>query len=237
MKLARLRQRTTTKSSLRSSCRAARLLAAGVASFAAASVMLATVPLQAGTYTWAVAAGDWSVATNWGGTLPTSHDTAYIVNGGTATITKAGAVCYTLWDGIPTGDGNCLLSGSGVLTTSDCICWGSFSQAGGTDFASYLADYGTYTLSGTGVLDTGEVDVGAGTTVVGLFQQSGGTNNVGCVNVYNGRYVLTGGLLQPNGILNSGVIDGGNSVGAIAKRKLHSRYVRGNLAELEVDIR
>ena len=41
--------------------------------------------------------------TNWGGTLPTSADTAAIVNGGTATVTLAGEVCNTLWLGGTTG--------------------------------------------------------------------------------------------------------------------------------------
>ncbi len=49
-----------------SSSRAARLPAAGLASFVVASMAPAAAPLRAGDYTWAVATGGWSVASNWG---------------------------------------------------------------------------------------------------------------------------------------------------------------------------
>ena len=67
---------------VRRSSRVIRLPAGAVASLVVASFMLAAAPLHAANYTWVVAAGDWSVASNWGGTLPTSSDTAYVVNAG-----------------------------------------------------------------------------------------------------------------------------------------------------------
>ena len=57
------------KFSMRSGCRAARLSAVALASIVAASVMLTDAPLHAANYTWAVSAGDWSVASNWWGAV------------------------------------------------------------------------------------------------------------------------------------------------------------------------
>ena len=99
MKLACLRRRMLAKSTPRSSCRAARLSAVGSAGFVVASMVLVAAPLRAASYSWAVAAGDWSVASNWGGTLPGSSDTAYVVNGGTVSITQPGETCNSLYVG------------------------------------------------------------------------------------------------------------------------------------------
>ena len=57
--------------------------------------VLATILASAGSQAqaqsascfWSVPSGDWSVASNWRGTLPTSSDYASIINGGTASIT------------------------------------------------------------------------------------------------------------------------------------------------------
>ena len=72
------------KFSLRSGCRATRSSAVFFASFLAALVMLTAAPLRAANYSWTVSAGDWSVASNWGGALlpSSSNDAAYVVDGG-----------------------------------------------------------------------------------------------------------------------------------------------------------
>ena len=81
-------------------CRAARLWGVFVASLILAAVMLVATPLQAASYSWTVSSGDWSAAPNWGGTLlPTSSDSAYITNGGTASITSPGQNCSYLFLG------------------------------------------------------------------------------------------------------------------------------------------
>ena len=69
---------------MRSGCRAARLLAVAVTSFVAV-VLVTSLPVCADV-TWTLSAsnvGDWSVASNWGGTLPTGSDNAYINSSGT----------------------------------------------------------------------------------------------------------------------------------------------------------
>ena len=54
---------------------------------------------HAGTYIWSVSSGTgaWSASTNWSPAgPPTSADTAFVENGGTAAISQSGAACYTL---------------------------------------------------------------------------------------------------------------------------------------------
>ncbi len=106
------------KFSMRSCCRAARLSAVALASIVAASVMLTDAPLHAANYTWAVSAGDWSVASNWWGAVaPTgSSSTAYIVNGGTANVTTIGAICGTLSLGNSAGSGSVQMTGGSLST-------------------------------------------------------------------------------------------------------------------------
>jgi autotransporter-associated beta strand protein len=159
--------------------------------------------------------GDWFVPSNWGGRLPNSSEYVYINNGGTASISNPGAVSGHLGVGSGMPNGNCVLSASGVLTTSYSAVWGTFSHTGGAHTTLGLAAYGTYSLSGTGIVNAEVEDVGAYNNT-GLFQQTGGTNTVGCLTIDSGdRYQLTGGVLQPNGILNKGVFDGGNSPATI----------------------
>ena len=78
----------------RCGCRAARLSAVAFASFMAV-VLLAALPARADVY-WTLSpsqSGDWSNPANWGGAVPTGTDQAYIVNGGTATITGGSSAC------------------------------------------------------------------------------------------------------------------------------------------------
>ena len=76
-------------------------------------------PLQAASYNWAVASGDWFDGFELGRTLPTGSDNAYIVNGGTAAVTPSGAVCQSLYLGDPssTQSGTVQMSG-GDLSAS-----------------------------------------------------------------------------------------------------------------------
>ena len=85
-----------------------------------------------------VSSGDWSLPANWGGTLlPTSNDTAYIVNGGTATITSIGPTCYTLSLGSTAGAGTLQVSGGSLSAVYDeYIAYAgtaAFTQAGGVN--------------------------------------------------------------------------------------------------------
>ena len=207
------------KSSLRSSSRAARLSAVTFAAFVVASMVLVAAPLRAASYSWAVAAGDWSVASNWGGTLlPTSSDTVYVVNGGTVNVVIAFAdVCNTLYL-----DGGALqMTASGALETTlaeyvGCSGTGTFTQFGGVNqmnannYGGLTLGYnpgssGTYGLGGGGLLSAFTEIVGNSGT--GTFTQSGGTNSVSAeFALYlaynsgsNGTYGLSGnGLLSAN---------------------------------------
>ena len=144
MKLACLIRRMLAKSSLRRSCRAARLSAAGFASVALASVSLIAAPLRAGSYSWATSTGDWSVASNWGGTLlpSSSSDTVYVVNGGTVNVTQLGETCGTLALGDSAGNGTVQMTGGGLAANYVYMGGngpGAFLQSGGaTSIASSL---------------------------------------------------------------------------------------------------
>ena len=63
--------------------------------FVAAMLLVANSASAENLY-WSVTSGDWSVASNWGGTEPTSSDDAYINNGGTALIASEGEECGML---------------------------------------------------------------------------------------------------------------------------------------------
>ena len=67
--------------------------------------------------------GDWSVASNWGGTLPTSTSYAYISNGGTAAIAQAGETCGTLSLGDVGGSGNVQMTGGGLTAENSEVRW------------------------------------------------------------------------------------------------------------------
>jgi autotransporter-associated beta strand protein len=158
---------------------------------AAVAVLLFAPPgARAASYSWAVSSGTWSVASNWGGHRPTSSDNAYIINGGTATITLPGAACYYLYLGNPRGSNTGTIQmPSGSLSTIRWECLGNtgagtFTQSGGTNVIGGLLSLGMnsgangyYNLSGSGALQAwGEY---VGYSGAGTFAQTGGTNTSG----------------------------------------------------------
>jgi len=67
--------------------------------------MLVAGQASAAAIYWALPAGqtgDWSVASNWGGTVPGPNDNVYVANGGTAAISLPGANCLSLYDLVAT---------------------------------------------------------------------------------------------------------------------------------------
>ena len=146
------------RDSMRQGSRAARLSAIAFAGFVVTGVMLAAAPLGAANYTWVVSSGDWSVASNWNGTLPTSIDYAYVNNGGTAAVSQTNETCGTLSLG---GSGSVQMFAGGMSTSYQYVGdsgLGTFTQLGGTNQSSqvlYLGNdawsSGAYNLYG-GVL-------------------------------------------------------------------------------------
>ena len=94
-------------------------------------------------YYWTVPAGDWSVAANWGGTLPTSADAATIDNGGTATISLPGAQAYGLSVGDWPGPGAVKIVAGSLTADFEYVGYfpqsrssgvpGTFTQSGGSN--------------------------------------------------------------------------------------------------------
>ena len=175
-----------------------------------AVLLLALSSAQADEY-WTVSSGDWSAVANWGGVLPTSLDTAYVVNGGTATVTLSGETCSTLSLGGTAGTGTLQMTGGDLSTASEYLGYagtGSFTQSDGTNNVSwglYLGygsgSSGTYSLNGGGLTLFSGANLYVGYSGTGSFTQSDGNNNLswGLYLGYNpgsnGTYSLSGGQL------------------------------------------
>jgi autotransporter-associated beta strand protein len=207
------------KFSVRSKSRSARLSAVALAGFVVASAMLPAVPLRAASYYWAVSAGDWSQTSNWGGTLPTSSDLAYVSNGGTAAITLSGEACNQLCLGDPnsTRSGTIQMSSGNLAVKSNEYLGaegaGTFTQSGGTNslgsngsltLGDASASSGSYNLSGSGLLSATTQYVG--NYGAGTFTQSGGTNNLFSGALWLGYYPASSGSynLSSSGLLSAG---------------------------------
>jgi autotransporter-associated beta strand protein len=143
---------------------------------------------HAATCTWQVSSGDWSTASNWGGTEPTASDDVDICNGGTATISQTGERCDHLYLGDSgTGrSGTIEMIGGDLSTASNLYVAesgiGTFTQTGGTNTVANNLELGyssgssgAYNLSGSGQLNALCEYVG-GYEGTGAFSQTGGTN-------------------------------------------------------------
>ena len=127
---------------------------------AAAALIIVLCPLPTCASDWALSpgqTGDWSVASNWDGGLPTSQYSALIMNGGTATVTQPGATCNTLYLGSGAGSGEVDINAgslSAPLEYVGSLCPGTISQISGTN--SILDDL--YLGTNTGV--SGDYNLG-----------------------------------------------------------------------------
>jgi autotransporter-associated beta strand protein len=176
----------------------------------AAFLLLDAPAAHAGDDYWSVTAGTWSVPASWSTTsVPSVNDTAYVANGGTATVTQTGEVCYYLSLG-GTNTGTCQMSsgslGVGVAEYIGDSNTGTFVQTGGTNGVTpflYLGNTsgvaGIYTLNAGAVSANIEYVGYAGT---GTFNQWGGTNTidfqlyVGNATTAADTYNLYSGLLS-----------------------------------------
>ena len=155
----------------------------------AVAVLLAA-PTLAIAQTWSVSSGDWSIASNWGGTLPSTYGNDYIGNGGTATLATAGAC-----GGLYVGSGALQILPGAVLTcgygygkesvgdSTFATGYGIVVQSGGSNACGIASSLiiandganGEYDLSG-GLLGSTTQVVGQGIGCTGIFNQTGGTN-------------------------------------------------------------
>jgi hypothetical protein len=154
---------------------------------AAAALTLLAFPLCAADIYWNVPSGDWSEPSNWDVGVPTAIDTAWIENGGTATITLPGEGGDTLNLSVGTVQmtGGDFFANRAYLgnQASAMPVTGAFIQSGGSAtisnvlYLGYKASnaLGNYTLTGTGTLAVGaEMRVGADGGA-GRFEWFGGT--------------------------------------------------------------
>ncbi len=179
----------------------------------AVAAILAVSDSRAANYYWAMSQpGDWSNSACWSGSsVPTSNDSAYIVNGGTVTITKSGETCLSLTLG-GTGTGAIQMNSGSLFVTNPAISElignaspGIFAQSGGThSIATYLLLGNDSGISGSYVLSGGSLwapFVEVGNSGSGSFSLSAGTcsvsNELDIGINGNGSYTLNGsGLLN-----------------------------------------
>ena len=167
-----------------------------------------------------------------GGTGQLSVQQTETVGGsGAATFTQTGGTNnvpgYVAVGTVPGNTAAYALSGGQLSTAAVAVGYGgsgTFTQTGGTVAMTMRlllgwtsASNGTYNLGGTGQLSAPDQEIGyAGAT--GLFQQTGGVNSAGYLNISSsGKYVLSGGTLQVSGyeLSSQGVLNGGNAAGTL----------------------
>ena len=140
-----------------------------------------------------VTSGDWSAAGSWNGGVPNSGSFVYINNGGTASITSAGACQYlglgqtssTQSGTVQMYGGSSLSAGSGGETLG-VNGTGTFLQFGGINTVTggnLFLGGASSTSNGTYNLNSGQLTVTIGEYVgdagIGNFTQSGGNNTFG----------------------------------------------------------
>jgi autotransporter-associated beta strand protein len=193
------KQRMCGQLSMKSDCRVPRLSAVLRATFIVAAILLVASPLHAASYTWRVQSGNWSAASNWGGTVPGSGDSAYIVNGGTTTISTTMPSCGTISLGTSSGTGCVQMTGGSALSGTGSFPAGylyvgfsgngAYVQSGGTNTAVFIylgynaGCQGTYTLNGPALITnpnyggySGANEEYIGWSGIGTFNQTGGKN-------------------------------------------------------------
>ena len=163
---------------------------------------------DAASLSWGVPSGDWSLPANWGGKLPTYSDSAWISNGGTASVNSS-VTCGALYlsRGMASINAGQLFVAFNGGPNESAVAYvgyndsGTISQSGGTLSIDTLGDVmlgskagttGTYKLDG-GLLSTYYLDVGSGGT--GVFTQSAGSANVVNMFLRTGSYTLSSGTL------------------------------------------
>ncbi len=157
-------------------------------------------------YSWNTSGGNWGVAPEWNpATVPGPADTAWILDGGTASIGAfVNASCGTLVLGGTFGGNVQLVNNLAAGSGGELIGYtgsGSFNQTAGTNsttnvYLGYNAlGSGSYSLSGGSLATSGNLAVGA--TGNGSFTQSGGA--VSALFEYVG-YFGSGGFTQSGGM-------------------------------------
>ncbi len=204
---------------------------------AATSLLLPCARSFAANHTWAVSTGEWSLASNWGGTLPNAADYAYVVNGGTVTVATSGAVCGALSLGSSVSSGTVWMTGGSFIAAGGGQYVGDsgtgrFAQSGGTNsglqvyIGASAGSDGEYDLTGNSLLSA-HVEV-IGLNGSGIFTQSGGTNSLsGDITVGasgNGSYSLSGsGLLFAPDTLTLGDRGGSGTFSLSGSGRLSAR--------------
>ena len=150
----------------------------------------------------------------------------YVGYAGSGSFSQAGgnSTVGSLYVGnSPQACGSYVLNGGQLTASSQTIGGsgiGSFTLASGTDTIGgslYLGSGGSgaYTLGANSVLMAGSEYIGNGGQA--LFQQQGGTNSAGVMNIGDGgRYLLSSGSVALAGYISSGTLDGGNGAGTIS---------------------
>jgi fibronectin-binding autotransporter adhesin len=187
----------------------------------AAAAVLIFAPLSAPAQDyWQVQTGDWSIASNWNGGLPTNSVTAVVANGGTAGISQVAETCNALSIGSSAASGTVQMTGGNLSASNENVGdtgTGTFTQFGGANsigstlyLGANAGGSGTYNLSGNGMVSMGFAVVG--NSGVGTFMQSGGATSIG-TELFIGENAGSSGVynLSGNGFVSAGYAIVGNS--------------------------
>jgi hypothetical protein len=160
--------------------------------------------------TWTDGNGNWSVAGNWSGGVPTSSTNACITDG-TSAVTLAPSTTGSV-DSLQLASGNTLdlgLNSTLTVSGSQIINDGSISVMGGSASNTILSLDNNVTLSGTGVL-TLSVGGGGGSSYV--QQGTGGVTLTNQSTIQGTGVIGNGGMA----LINSGTINANVSGQALA---------------------
>lgn len=176
--------------------------------------ILSSGPVSAAGFYWDVATGDWNTASNWDvNAVPIfASGSAYIDNGGTATVTGSVPTFGALSVG-HNSSGTLNISGGGsMIVNNNHVAIGYWAGSNGTVLidgvgSSLTASYGHIILGafGTGTLtltNSGQVSPGGGRAI----ELTSGSSGSGTLNIGNGGAA---------GIVNGPSVQGGPGVATI----------------------
>jgi len=141
------------------------------------SIFFFSSPTSAATRNWSVSSGNWDAPASWGGTVPSSTDTADINNMGTATVNTSGQVAGTLNLGQTTSGNSLNINSGGTLTISTGSNMATGTGSTGQAIIDAMSSSAATWHTGTGTFNVGE----SGNATLTI--QNGGTVNSAGVSI------------------------------------------------------
>lgn len=190
------------------------------------SLLLSAGGAQAVDYFWDFAGpGDWNNGANWSPVGPPSGgflNNAWINNGGVATISADIPDLGDIHVGAGAGSvgtlnqtGGSTVAGLGWMWVGQGGGWGAYNLSGGTQnkgqlFIGHSNGTGELNVSNTGTIVNNSLQVGV-TGGSGQVTMTGGAIHTGTMNLVNGAFDMTGGVLSATTYIGDLTQDGGTT--------------------------